>query len=447
MENDRIQEIIEEFDNVDKFECLILQGSLQELKNREEEEKVKKKLEGEWYQKFYSVLSKLSGKEVNEKNVGTCPKMMVLEALDEVGSEKDALIKRVHECLPYSLIKNREEFEEFIPKRKSEAAFLDFLLSKNSIRSTEIVREYTSENTKRAYLGDIVYWQGWLSAIGFSFKKPLNENIIKLFIVQHIEEMDSHIDQMLVNQNYKSKLGTHAVQTVERRIASLCVFLELQEWPNPCRSKEVRLLLSKLAKKYGRTKKSKAITRDILDDFILTCKSSLIDIRDRALLLFAWSSGGRRRSEVTTANMKNLIETSDGDFVYNLTESKTNQSGEDEYKPIKGRAAKALRDWLQASGVKDGAIFRSVRKGGEIGGALSGNDVRRIVKKRASLAGYDENQFSAHSLRSGFTTEAGKQGKPLGDVMEMTGHRSVATAMRYYQAGNITNNTCAELAG
>jgi hypothetical protein len=43
-----------------------------------------------------------------------------------------------------------------------------------------------------------------------------------------------------------------------------------------------------------------------------------------------------------------------------------------------------------------------------------------IVKRRAQLAGL-EGDFGAHSLRSGFVTEAGRQNIPLGDTMAMTG--------------------------
>lgn len=452
--NDLFQEKLrqKEFDRVDKFECMLLYYTIQDMRKEEKDTKIREKRKKDQRQYMYSMVSRRYGIEINEDNKEICPRKIWLECMDEMDSNEGALIKYVHRCLPYSLINmdNGRELEEFIPKRNTSSSLsslFEDVLAQNSIRSTEIVREYTSENTKRAYLGDVVYWQAWLSAIGFSFEEPLNEIVVNLFIIQHIEEMDPHVDKMLVKQNYKSKLGTHAVQTVERRIASLCVFIELQAWLNPCKNKEVRLLLSRLAKKYGKTKQSQAITKDILDDFLTTCKTSLIDIRDRALLLFAWSSGGRRRSEITTADMQNLTKTSDGVFVYNLTKFKANQTRNDEYKPIKGRATAALRDWLQASGVTEGAIFRSVSKGGKIKGALSGNDIRRIVKKRARFSGYDEHQFSAHSLRSGFTTEAGKQGKSLGDVMEMTGHRSVAATTRYYQEENITNNTCAELAG
>ena len=68
-----------------------------------------------------------------------------------------------------------------------------------------------------------------------------------------------------------------------------------------------------------------------------------------------------------------------------------------------------------------------------------------MVKRRCEKAGYDPKLFSAHSLRSGFVTEAGKQGKPIGDVMELSGHKSVTTAMGYYQVGNLENNTAANL--
>jgi hypothetical protein len=49
------------------------------------------------------------------------------------------------------------------------------------------------------------------------------------------------------------------------------------------------------------------------------------------------------------------------------------------------------------------------------------------VRRRAQLAGLN-GEFSAHSLRSGFMTEAGRQNVPLAEEMALTGHRSVQTA-------------------
>ena len=69
-----------------------------------------------------------------------------------------------------------------------------------------------------------------------------------------------------------------------------------------------------------------------------------------------------------------------------------------------------------------------------------------IVKRRAQLAGLQGN-FGAHSLRSGFETEVGRQNIPLGDTMAMTGHRSIQTVMRYFQTGAIGQTRAARLLG
>ena len=64
---------------------------------------------------------------------------------------------------------------------------------------------------------------------------------------------------------------------------------------------------------------------------------------------------------------------------------------------------------------------------------LSAAAVRDIVKERCALAGI-EGEFSAHSLRSGFVTEAGRQNMPLAETMAMTGHQSVASVVGYFRA-------------
>lgn len=326
-------------------------------------------------------------------------------------------------------------------------SMLETLCNKSTQRACEIVQEQTSQNTNRAHTSDLVYWKAWLNAVGFSFQQNIQEKDVILFIVQHAEGLDDAIEQELIQGGFKNKRGANKLSTIKRRLASLSVFLDQAKAPNPCHTKEVKQLLSKLTKKYGgSTPAGKAITKDILDDMLDTCKDKLIDIRDKALLLFAWGSGGRRRAEVVSADMKDLTKTIDKEFIYTIPRSKTDQVGTGYQVPVKGRVAKALNDWLQVSGITQGYLFRSVTKGGNVGGALSGIDVFRLVRRRLKKAGYDETQFGAHSLRSGFVTEAGRRGKPLGDVMALTTHKSVATIMKYYQAGSVINNSAANLA-
>ena len=165
----------------------------------------------------------------------------------------------------------------------------------------------------------------------------------------------------------------------------------------------------------------------------------------RALLLFAFASGGRRRSEVTRARIEDLTQVDHTTYLYRLVYSKTDPTGAQNHveKPILGPAAAALTAWLQASGVKEGAIFRRIR-GQRIAEALQPQAVRAIVRRRAALAGLNP-EFSAHSLRSGFMTEAGRQNVPLGEAMALSGHRSVSTAMRYFQVGAVQSTRAAQL--
>ena len=77
---------------------------------------------------------------------------------------------------------------------------------------------------------------------------------------------------------------------------------------------------------------------------------------------------------------------------------------------------------------------------------FSGQAIWLIVKRRAQLAGL-AGDFGAHSLRSGFVTEAGRQNVPLGEAMGLTGHRSVQTFLCYFKTGVVQNTKAANLMG
>jgi integrase len=189
------------------------------------------------------------------------------------------------------------------------------------------------------------------------------------------------------------------------------------------------------------------LSKEPFQAMLATCDDSLRGQRDRALLLFAWATGGRRRSEVVAATVESLCRVEPAVFLYSLTQSKTNQAGVErpqDTKPLVGSAGEAMEAWLAASGINSGALFRRVRKGGHLGEALSAASVRDIVKERCALAGV-EGEFSAHSLRSGFVTEAGRQNMPLAETMAMTGHQSVASVVGYFRAETALGSRIASL--
>ena len=225
------------------------------------------------------------------------------------------------------------------------------------------------------------------------------------------------------------------------RLSVLSKAHQMRDVLNPTRDPAVKELVRRIRRAYAargeRPASKTALTKEPLEAMLAICTDGLVGLRDRALLTFAFSSGGRRRSEVTAAVMENLVKVDEQTYVYRLTHSKTDQAGTehnaDAGKPIVGPAAEALTVWLEASGVKSGAIFRRIRKTKAVEPLLP-QAVWHIVKRRAQLAGLEGN-FGAHSLRSGYVTEAGRQNVPIREAMGLTGHRSMITFMRYFQKG------------
>jgi integrase len=324
-----------------------------------------------------------------------------------------------------------------------------------------LLRQGESENTLRSYRSALRYWAAWFAArYQQPIALPVSEAAVVQFIVDHaqrpeadgnlVTELPVALDQTLVDHGYKGHLGPLGLSTLLHRVSVLSKAHQLQDVANPCSLPRVRELLAKTrrghAKRGALPVKKPALTREPLEALLATCDGSLAGLRDRALLLFAFSSGGRRRSEVTASTIENTGRENDC-FIFTLATSKTNQSGADlaeNSKPIVGRAAQALAAWLAASKIKTGPIFRRVRRGGVVGEPLSAAAVRDIVKKRCQLAGLAV-EFSAHSLRSGFVTEAGRQGVPLGETMAMTGHRSTTSLVGYFRQGQIATSRGARL--
>lgn len=318
-----------------------------------------------------------------------------------------------------------------------------------------------SENTLRSYRSALRYWAAWYALrYRHAIALPVDEATVVQFIVDHAQRHDTvgeltselppAVDRALVDAGFKTKPGPPALNTLRHRVSVLSKAHQIQGVPNPCEASRVRELLSKTRRAYAKRgalpEKKPALTREPLEELLDTCDESLAGLRDRALLLLAFSTGGRRRSEVTMASMENVRRSGDA-FVFTLTHSKTNQAGVDRAeneKPLVGRAAQALQAWLTASGIVAGPIFRRVRRGDVIGEPLAPAAVRDIVRKRCEAAGITED-YSAHSLRSGFVTEAGRQNIPLGEAMAMTGHRSTASLVGYFRQDLLRNSQAARL--
>ncbi|MHC8366846.1 site-specific integrase [Pseudomonas sp. ZT5P21] len=318
----------------------------------------------------------------------------------------------------------------------------------------------TAANTVRSYRSALTYWSAWLQlrygqVLG---DVPLPVTVAIQFVLDHLARpledgswthlLPPAIDTALVNARIKAKPGPLAFNTVSHRLAVLSKWHRLNEWENPCNAATLKTLLCEARKAQSRqgmnVRKKTAIVLEPLQALLATCNDGVRGIRDRALLLLAWS-GGRRRSEVVGLQVGDVRPLDADTWLYSLGVTKTDTGGTRREKPLRGPAAHALAAWLAAAPATEGPLFRRLYKGGKVGTtALSADQVARIVQRRARLAGL-EGDWDAHSLRSGFVTEAGRQGVPLGEVMAMTEHRSISTVMGYFQAGTLLGSRVSAL--
>ncbi|WP_426128992.1 site-specific integrase [Pseudomonas sp. DWP1b1] len=330
---------------------------------------------------------------------------------------------------------------------------LHFLTSNAQEAAAAFIAAGTADNTVRSYRSALAYWSAWLQlryghALGDT---PLPAAVAVQFVVDHLARptddgrwvhlLPASIDAALIRAKVKAKPGVLTYNTVSHRLSVLAKWHRLNSWDSPTDAPALKSLLSEARKAQSRqglsVRKKTAIVLESLQALLATCTDGLRGQRDRALLLLAWSGGGRRRSEVVNLQISDVRQLNNDTWLYALGVTKTNTGGVRREKPLRGPAAEALTAWLLAAPAESGPLFRRMYKGDKVGSTgLSADQVARIVQRRAKLAGL-EGDWAAHSLRSGFVTEAGRQGVPLGEVMAMTEHRSVTTVMGYFQAGGL----------
>jgi integrase len=318
------------------------------------------------------------------------------------------------------------------------------------------------ENSLRALASDLGYLEAWAqAATGEALPWPAAEALTLKFVAHHLFDpaqrdrdprhgMPRDVADALRVAGLLRSAGQHAPNTVKRRLAS---WATLHRWKGiegpfaaPTLRSAVRLAV-RASPRPRRRKSQRALTRDLLDRLIATCTSDrLADTRDRALLLLAFASGGRRRSEVAQLRVEQLMDEPPAPLdprdpaspalpclSLQLGRTKTTDAGQETTAFLIGPAVEALREWLERADIRNGSVFRAIDRWGAVKEkALTPQSVNLVVKRRCALAGLAPSEFSAHGLRAGFLTEAARRGVPLPEAMQQSQHRSVQQAASYY---------------
>ncbi|MBM7329843.1 site-specific integrase [Agrobacterium sp. S2] len=334
-----------------------------------------------------------------------------------------------------------------------------------------LVNQGMGDNTLRALTSDLAYIEAWgLAATQKSLPWPAPEALLLKFVAHHLWDpekrasdpdhgMPDDVEANLRRQGFLKSIGPHAPDTVRRRLASWSTITKWRgfsgAFSSPALKQAIRLAVRAVPRK-RRRKSAKAVTGDILQMLLATCASdSLRDIRDRAILMVAFASGGRRRSEIARLRREQLteetpIEVPDSpplpSLAIHLGRTKTTTGEDDDVVYLTGRPVEALNAWLTAARIDEGSVFRAIGKWGTVSRrALDPQSINAILKRRAEMAGLDPGEFSAHGLRSGYLTEAANRGIPLPEAMEQSRHRSAQQASNYYNSATRRSGRAARL--
>src|SRR3954452_18545602 len=189
---------------------------------------------------------------------------------------------------------------------------------------THLARAGMGANTLRALASDLAYLETWAWAVlAGPLPWPAPEALILRFVAHHLWDpvqretdplhgMPEAVASILRTNDQLRVDGPHAPATVRRRLAHWSTLNRgrglIARFGAPNGRQALRLATRAARRPRGRNSE-RPVTRDVRDQPLATWDAGrLIDLRDRALLLVAFASGGRRRSEAAALRVADLIE-------------------------------------------------------------------------------------------------------------------------------------------
>lgn len=286
----------------------------------------------------------------------------------------------------------------------------------NTIASNPYINAATSENTRKAYQSDIRHFEQWGGLL------PANTEKILEYLQAFAETLNP--------------------RTLSRRLTALKNWHVYQGFIDPTIHPSVSKTLIGIMRTHGKPKdKAPALLPEHLLKIVMNLgqKSTLHAYRDSALLQVGFF-GAFRSSELIAICFEDIAWKEQGIDIL-IRQSKTDQVHEGQYCAIPyGNEqlcpVRALKAWLEQSGIMRGPIFRRIYRNHRIeDAALTMLSVSNVLRKRAIDAGITNAQeLSSHSLRRGLATAASRDGASLSAIMRQGRWKNINTVMEYIEA-------------
>ena len=285
------------------------------------------------------------------------------------------------------------------------------------IRLLESVeRGLTSQNSRRAYRTSLLQFFAWCGS------GKGDSSFSRLSVLQYKDEL---IDARKVMKNGEWK-RLYSPATVNLRLASVRALAQ--------EAADAGLIDQSSAAAIRRVrgeKQSGSIIGNWLEKaqvdrlLIAVDRKSLRGKRDYAILAVLFATGLRRRELVEL--QVSTIKQRDGQWGFIGLRGK---GGKVRNISLPAWVLLAINDWLAATQIAQGPVFRSISRYGKLGSrVMSEESVKLILSHYASLCGHgmlrphDARRTCARLCRSGNAA--------LEDVQELLGHSSIQTTERY----------------
>ena len=287
-----------------------------------------------------------------------------------------------------------------------------------------------ASNTVRAYKSDFSDFGLFCAQNGFK-SLPSEPKVVSLYLTH------------LSTKNAK-------MSTLKRRLVSIGVIHKLKGHYLDTKHPAIIENIMGIKRRKGSFQKAKKpilinSLKKIINVIDQQKKEEIKKLRDRSIILIGFS-GGFRRNEIVSLDYDDLDFVQEG-LKISLRRSKTDQFGEgftkalpffdsSQYCPVV-----SLKKLLDLSKIRSGPVFRRFSKGSKLSeNRLTDQTVALLIKEYLNLAGIDSQNFSGHSLRSGFATSAAESGVEERNIMAMTGHKSTEMVRRYIKEANLFKN-------
>ena len=270
-----------------------------------------------------------------------------------------------------------------------------------------------SANTERAIRGDIKRFAAWC----------LRQRLVAL--PANPTTLAAFIDTMA---------RSHAPASVRRYVSSIATAHKAIAAENPLKHVTVQLALRRMHRLRGRRQDQVGgLTWVLLQQLTAHAGSRLIDLRNCAMLCAAYDAM-LRRSELIALQVTDVRFDPDRSGSVFVGRGKTDPEAEGAFQYLHVDTVGRVTAWLTASRIRDGPLFRSVRKDGCVGASLDSSSVPRIYRAMAERAGVQPHvikRLSGHSPRIGAAQDMIAAGIEMPAILQAGRWKSTAMVHRY----------------